>query len=75
MTDGAYAFDGSRVLATERAGCAPLPITEHPSGINVISIELELSSRSRIDRTSDRREMRMLIHLCKCIGENLEEWT
>lgn len=31
MTDGAYAFDGSRVLAMERAGCAPLPITDHPS--------------------------------------------
>lgn len=36
MADGAYAFHGSRVLATERAGRAPLPITDHPSGINVI---------------------------------------
>lgn len=45
MTDGAYAFDGSRVLAMERAGCAPLPITDHPSGINVISIELESQNR------------------------------
>lgn len=37
VADRTYTFDGSSLLATNDAGCATLPVTDHPSAINIVT--------------------------------------